>query len=130
MRPHMKTTCPCCNQPVDTKRDLPLVDLNTNSLAYGDVRIHLTPQQTEFMAALVETAPGACSYDRLISRLWGVNEPDAPMITLKAVKWRLCRILCNIGFDIVTLPGVGMRLTKATPPTPAQLATQIRAAVA
>lgn len=106
----MNTECPCCRQRVETK--LPIVDLNTNTLSFGDTHVHLSPQKAEILTVLLERFPAAVSHDTLIRRVWGITEPEKPLIILKTLKCALCRVLRKIGYDIVNTPHVGYKLEK------------------
>lgn len=106
----MSTTCPCCGAAVTAR--LPIVDLNTNTLAHDGVTFRVTPQHAELMTVLLERYPGTATYDHIIRRMWNVAEPEAPRIILKVLKYSLCRNLRKIGYDIANIPGAGYRLVQ------------------
>lgn len=107
----MKTACPCCGNKIEQK--LPLVDLDTNTISFGDEKARLTPQLAEFAYAVIKRSPGVASYDYIAASLWGVHEPMHPMPAIKTRAWALRRVLRKFGFDMRAFHGRGFKLEKA-----------------
>lgn len=106
-----QTTCPCCGSVTGTR--LPIVDLNTNTVAWGDKATKLFPIQAEILHLLVRRFPGTVPYDTVISRVWGVDEPaNGAEVSMKVHLCGMRRRLekADIRFKIKTVWGEGYRL--------------------
>lgn len=69
--PEMK--CPCCGQ--ETTLDL-VVSVDTNTVTHCGQSIKLQPRHTELVQVLAESAPKIVRLSVIISRVWGVSEPE------------------------------------------------------
>lgn len=107
----MKTACPCCGNKIEQK--LPLVDLNTNTISFGEHVVPLQPQIAEFTHAVVERFPGVASYDYIAASLWGIKEPGNAADVIKVQACKVRRVFRKIGFDMQTFHGRGFKLEKA-----------------
>jgi DNA-binding response OmpR family regulator len=107
----MNTICPCCKSTVAA--DIPICDLNTNTIALGLVGVRVQPQRAELYSAIAERYPGTATYGYLVQRMWApCNEPPAPFENIKQQVWHLRRVLRNLGFDIKSTPTIGYRLER------------------
>lgn len=106
----VKTTCACCGSKVDRKT--PLVDLNTNTVAWGKWTAKLRPVHVEILAVLVEAWPLSVSRGRLIERVWGESDRrDSDMVaTLKTDICMLRKRLRSSGVTIETTQAYGFRV--------------------
>lgn len=106
----MNTTCPCCKSPVAA--DIPICDLNTNTIAFGGVHASLQPQAAVLAATLCDAYPRTVTHSVLLSRLHGALEPDWADSSLKVKVSNLRRVLRKFGYDIKSMYGTGYRLEK------------------
>lgn len=65
--------CPCCGGEVDT--DLPIVSLDTNTVAYRGQWIRSQPRIIELLHILRESYPRPVHRDAIRTGLWGYGEP-------------------------------------------------------
>jgi len=105
------TTCPCCGSVKGTR--LPIVDLNTNTVAWGDKATKLTPIGAELMTLFVKAYPGMVTRSRLIERVWG--DADPPLTAESALNvhiHQLRKVLRPMGWGVRVVWGDGYRLEK------------------
>lgn len=103
------TTCACCGSQVNAQK--PLVDLNTNTIAWGGNHTHLEPKRAELMATLVGAYPNVVLSARLLFALWGNTEDgDGSDDTLKVHITRTRQQIAPLGLRIVNVWGQGYKL--------------------
>ena len=106
--------CPCCGQNL-AMRQMPKVDLNTNTLLYDTWAIHLAPSEAEVLMVLLRQMPALVSYERLRIGVYGTQEgPENEEKCIYQWVFRLRRLLKPTGLKIVTCWGEGFYLTWAT----------------
>ena len=105
--------CPCCGN--ECSIDL-AVDLNTNTILIGEKKIKANPQQAELLTILLADWPRTVSYSSIISRIYGVNEPDAAIRSIYTVACRVRSYLsAHSDWTIIGVPNRGYRLSKHNP---------------
>jgi DNA-binding response OmpR family regulator len=103
----MLTACPCCGSRIEARR--PVVDLNTNTVAFGQVSVLATPRVAEVLSVLVGKYPGITTLDDLISTVWAGDE----FVTLSNIRAHVCfarETVEALGFRIRAISGRGYRL--------------------
>lgn len=109
----MKTICPCCKSEIDTTSQWPLVDLNSNGMAWKGAITHVPAITAELMTALIAAHPRYASIDHLISQVWG--EADAKIDAVANLRVQISilrRILKPLGFSVDVIYDKGWRLEK------------------
>lgn len=91
-------TCPCCGSRVEV--ETPLIDMNTNTVAFRGGVIHSTSQVIDLLHILEHRYPATVSDDDLIRGMHGHSEPDAALSVLRTVIHKARKIGRFIGFDI------------------------------
>lgn len=79
---------------------LPIVDLNTNTVAWGDKATKLTPVGAELMSIFVRKFPGLATRSALISLVWGGNPPEDKTLDVHMCKLR--REIAPLGLSFRT----------------------------
>lgn len=103
----MKTPCPCCGAETDTA--LPLVDLNSNTVAWRGRTIRVPGRVAEIVHVLVEIHPRFADADFLRARIWGPNNE----VTIKNLSVALSKTraaMKPLGFSIDTVMSRGWRI--------------------
>lgn len=101
--------CPCCGQPLAPEAPLS-VDLDRNVAIFQGNAINLTRQQAEILSVVVEKAPSVARYDTVISRVWGLREPDSARGILKVQQVYLNKRLAAWGLRVKSIYGEGIYL--------------------
>ncbi len=106
--------CPCCGQSL-AMRQMPEVDLDTNTLLYDTSAIHLTPSEAEILTVLLRQMPSVVSHERLRMGVYGTQDgPEDEHGCLTVFVCRLRQRLKPVGLKIVNHSGEGFNLTWAT----------------
>jgi DNA-binding response OmpR family regulator len=108
-------TCPCCRQSVEDSGLT--VDLNTNRVTTDLGSAQLGPREAEITAAILKQYPAPLPTQRLVVRVYGLNEDLVhPENNLKVTIHRLRKKLEPLGYTIrSTVAGyssMGYRLMK------------------
>ena len=105
-----------------------LLDVDSHEVRRGDRVIHLTPTEFRLLHILAINAGRVVSGARLVEFAWGYDESDVLLL-----KTHICHIRSKLKLargrpgDIVSIPGVGYRLTLEEP---AQTSEALRSAEA
>lgn len=99
--------CPTCGARVPEKKLA--VDLVRNEVTFGKTARTINRRTAEFVHLLVQ-AQTEVGYDRLISRMWGVREPGAPLKTLQVYASLARKALRPLGFTVKSCYGHGYRI--------------------
>ena len=101
-RPQPKRLCPTCRQPI-APLSLVEVDLDARIIRLGGVAIRVTPRQAEvFFVLKTDGAKGPVSTRQLISRVYGVAEPDTAAINVWGFICQLRKKLGGTGWRIAS----------------------------
>lgn len=96
-----------------------LLDIDSHEVRRADRVIHLTPTEFRLLHILALNAGRVVSGARLVEFAWGYDESDVLLL-----KTHICHIRSKLGLkrgrpgDIVSIPGVGYRLTLEAPSQP------------
>jgi DNA-binding response OmpR family regulator len=110
----MSGTCPCCGQPVST--DGLLVSLDGNAASRWGHLLKMRWQEAEVLYLLYSAYPGMVTYERMITQVYGRNEPECAKKVLEAVYSRLRRIMAPLGVTVDVVWGRGVRLSISDTP--------------
>lgn len=102
------TICACCGSTVKVVK--PLIDLNANTIAWGDKSVKTTPMCVEVVHALGAAYPNAIAHDRLMFALWGSNGEQGSAETLKVHITKTRQAIAPLGLRIENVWGQGYRL--------------------
>lgn len=111
----METVCPCCGQIVDV--ELPLVDLNTNSVSYDHLIVQLPLIAAEILLIIIKRYPATATYHEISKALWGNYKPGNPTRNIHVhVHW-LRQAIEPFPFRIKNIVDIGFRLvwTRVSP---------------
>lgn len=92
------------------------LDIDAHEVRRDDQIIHLTPTEFRLLHILALNAGRVVSSARLVEFAWGYDESDVLLL-----KTHICHIRSKLGLsrgclgDIVSIPGVGYRLTVESP---------------
>ena len=102
--------CPCCGASITPVRLL--VDLNSNTVAYGDEKVVcVVPPIIEVLHALNDRAPRVVRYAELNYAIWGSSrEPDGWMACIRVYISGARRIVERFGGRIDLVERRGYRL--------------------
>jgi DNA-binding response OmpR family regulator len=91
-----------------------MVDLNSNTISFGDKTAILTPGQAEIVAVLADISPAALAFERLILRVWGGFEPENVKNVLRVQTCLARPKLRPLGLTIVAPERRGLALRQIT----------------
>jgi DNA-binding response OmpR family regulator len=104
-------TCPCCGQALPSElANRPLVDLNSNTVAYRGAGAKVTCQQAEMLWVLASAFRRVVGYEFLYGRLWGMGEPNHARTVIHVQVRKLRQPLRQLGLAIENVHGRGYRL--------------------
>lgn len=104
----INTPCPCCGQSVEVVR--PIIDLQTNTISFGDEKLEIMPRCCVVFAYLILTKwPKTVLFDDLRFGMWGNQEPNGWRQGLGTYAHLARPYLRHFGITIVTARGVGYR---------------------
>lgn len=83
--------CPCCGGTI--KNVTARVDLDFNVLLAEDKVVELENREAEMLHVLLKASPRLVTYDTLIMKVWGLNEPYDANNTIKTYRCKLMRKL-------------------------------------
>jgi DNA-binding response OmpR family regulator len=101
------TLCPCCGSRCESR--LPIVDLNTNIVSFGERTIRAHPRAIEILYAMERKHPGTTSLDDLRYMVWTGDEYVSDN-NIRTWVWHARNAAESVGFQITTVHGVGYRL--------------------
>lgn len=104
----MKTPCPCCGSEIVS--DLPVVDLNSNTFAWGGQTVKLSKTPAEIAHVLIKKSPQFVPREVLISSVWGMGEPETAQGSLSVHMTKLRRAIEPLGFSIDVIYNSGWRI--------------------
>jgi DNA-binding response OmpR family regulator len=105
----IECACPTCGQPIP--EDGLIVDAQNGYVILGPRRVKLRGLQFHILKALAEVRPNILTYDRLISRVWGLNEPDDVRGSICVNLSKLRPKIAPLGIDVRTVYGEGLYLS-------------------
>lgn len=94
--------CPLCGTIIE--RDL-LVDLHSNIAILSNVPIRLTPKEAEILSLLADQFPGEVQHTRMITKVYGVNEPTNAKGCISTMINRLKKKIWPAHYTIVSRAG-------------------------
>lgn len=100
--------CPCCGAALDVSK--PTVDMETNTLLYGNLSVHLEPNEALILQKLTQRMPGVVAHDSLIGHVWALREPEDARNCIKQHVHHLRRKLAPVKLSISNIFAVGYRL--------------------
>lgn len=106
--PTKREGCPCCGAAMNLKK--PRVDLNTNTLMFGNSTVELEPKEALLAEILMRRSPGTVTRDELIMHAWPDGEPEVAETGLKVRLCYLRRKATLLGLKIVNVHSVGYRV--------------------
>lgn len=95
--------CPCCGS--ENEREIPLVDLTYNTIAFPDgrtVQVHRT-KIAELAFILARKAGSLVRLPELYNGLWGINEASRADHVLPTYVARLRQVLKDSGWEILNV---------------------------
>lgn len=105
--------CPCCGQ-VAVVTGQVRVNLDTNTLYFRCRKVVLTPQLAELAHILTLRMPGPVAHYSIVAQLWGNDEPDDALATVRVLICKLRSKLLSVslgvsnyqerGYALVALP--------------------------
>lgn len=105
------TICPCCKSAISVK--IPIVDLNTNTVSWQGKSTKLRPCGAELLSLLARRSPGMVSHEQIIIHLWGDDEGEDAMATVKVHMCHLRKSVAPMGIGITSIWGSGYKLELA-----------------
>lgn len=105
------TACPCC------KRELPFIEIPIVSLDYNAIilrgkAIKVSPMQAEIMQVLVNQIYQVVKYEDLITKIYGVAEPETSDRVMYVQVCHLRKHLAETEWFIESVNRAGYRLVK------------------
>jgi DNA-binding response OmpR family regulator len=104
----VETKCPCCGTSIKSR--VPLVDLQTNTAAFGNAVIQLSGREAELLTVLIDALPGAATYNDMASKVW---HNQISMATIRHYLRTLQSKIPVVGFHLQNVHSVGMRLVRS-----------------
>jgi DNA-binding response OmpR family regulator len=102
--------CPCCSQPMPPA---PLVvDLDSNIITDGKLKVRLRPSVAEVAFKLVEAMPAVVFYEKLYTGRSRVKESNDPQKVVQVYVHQLRIVLAHMGFRIDYAYGTGYRIVR------------------
>ena len=114
----MKDCCPTCGGQLPTISIS--VDLNLNVLIADGRVIKLQPQQAEILSILCDRTLHVVRLERLITRVFGINEPGDALRVIRVQISCLRKILSDTSYEIENVWAVGYRIIERKLPEPIQ----------
>jgi len=93
--------CPCCDRPLDPQGDL-VVSLETNTVTFRGIAKRLQPRRIEVLKVLADSMPRAVTAEALISKVFGLDEPDNARNAIAVHISLLRKDLLPLGLTILT----------------------------
>lgn len=102
--------CPCCGHVLDAA--MPVVDLNTNMVAFQNRRWRVTPKVAEFLYAIARHAPKPVPLLDIGFAMWGEHSPYDKKLNdcLAVYAWHVRKMLNNSGVSVEHINNRGYRL--------------------
>jgi len=91
-------------------------DDSHNTIFFEDYSIHLTPNETKILSALLSNRMRCTSIDILIQQVYGADEPDAAAASLRVAIHTLRKKIAVTGMRIRAEPRVGYAIDAALLP--------------
>lgn len=90
----------------------PVVDLNTNVVAFKARRWEVSPKVAEFLYAIVKEAPRPVSFVDIGFAMWGAHAPYDQALNARCsvYAWHVRKLFKGTEVDIETIAGRGYRL--------------------
>lgn len=108
MGDRIDTSCPCCGQSIGVVR--PIIDLQTNTISYGDEKLEIMPRCCVVFAYLILTKwPKTVPFDDLRFGMWGNQEPKGWRYGIPSYAHFARPYLRHFGIAIRAVHGVGYR---------------------
>ncbi len=95
-------TCSLCGGKLPNDKQV-VVDLASNVLRVGNKKIVLTARQAELMYLLNAEYPQPVSMDRIILKIYGINEPNWSATSIYIYIYQLRNCIKDMGIIIVTM---------------------------
>jgi DNA-binding response OmpR family regulator len=106
----MATRCPCCGQ--ELKGEKLLVDLEGNTIAYGNKKVRVSRREAEFARILVQAFPREVPRQEIIDQLFGSRQTDPSKNLVSVYAHKLRPAFYTLGFAITSSYGTGYRLSR------------------
>jgi len=107
-------SCSTCGQRLRSPRLL--IDLNTNTVSWGETRVRLGARDTEVLKVLYDASPRTVTPRHFDERLLGYGDEERCGTWLRVRMSILRRKLRDMPVNIVTVYGLGYRLMEIPPP--------------
>jgi DNA-binding response OmpR family regulator len=104
------TICPCCGSEI--VGDPLIVDLGSNIAAFKDKHARMSPHMAALLHSLNQAYPATVTFDKLISDVYGVLEPDRAKDNVRQIAHQCKRAIDAFGFRIEAVWTVGYKLVK------------------
>lgn len=104
------SVCPCCGSSVDVR--MPIVDLNTNHVVFGDCSVRVSPRMAEVMSYIASKHPRKVSIDDILYAVWSNVDPTPTDGLVRVYVTLLRHVLKRMGFTISSYIPNGYRLER------------------
>jgi DNA-binding response OmpR family regulator len=106
--------CPCCGAPVERDRILVSIDTRSVSVPWRSepLLIKRGLRLVEMLLIFAKNFERVVTFDKLISGLYGVREPDSARGALTVYVYHLGQQIAAIGLAIESVYGVGYRMVR------------------
>lgn len=102
------TKCPCCGSKIESSR--PIVDLDSNVIAFGDLSAPVRPKVAEFMHVLSSKWPAAVRRSAIVADVWGGIEPPNSESCVRLLAYQARQAMTGWPFTVSGSQSRGFRL--------------------
>lgn len=102
------THCPCCGSSIQVDR--PIVDLDSNTITFGELRARVRPKVAEFVHVLSAKWPGAVRRSAIIADVWGGVEPPNSENCVRLLAYQSRQAMAGWPFTVTGSQSRGFRL--------------------